>query len=56
MDSFAQGEVVPMTTFTASEPVPPKTILLLAPTRAFLPIAVMFVRAEVLATASLLDA
>ena len=42
-ERVALGEVVPIPTFTASAPVPPRTIEFDVPTRAFLPIAVMFV-------------
>ncbi|MBI2410211.1 hypothetical protein HYV30_04240 [Candidatus Kaiserbacteria bacterium] len=38
------GEVVPIPTFTAFAPVPPSTRELLAPTIAFAPIAVAFVK------------
>ena len=54
--NLALGEVVPIPTFTASEPVPPNTILLSVATFAFLPIAVILVNEVLLLTVSDLDA
>ena len=48
--SLERGVVAPIPTFTASAPVPPRTMVLLAPTFAFLPIAVMLVNGVVEAT------
>ena len=45
--SVALGEVVPIPTVTASDPVPPRMRLLERATREFLPMAVMLVRAVV---------